>query len=111
VGHKRPEIESAVERFRCGLLASLGPAPTAAEVGLTDAAATLYLAVLLCQRKLQSGRDRQGNLLDQLPLLSGSLNRTLRSLQRRQTNATTAGDTETPIEWLARRTAEKNAGK
>jgi hypothetical protein len=80
LGRKHPEIEEAVERFRSEMLVSLGPKPAIAQEGLVTTAAALYAGILVCQRRLLAGRGREGDLLDQLPLLSGALNRVVRTL-------------------------------
>lgn len=80
-GSRHAEIETAVVAFEADLRASLGDAITPGQSALVECAAALLGGILLVRRRLLKGRrGRYGNLLEQLPLLSGALTRVLRTL-------------------------------
>lgn len=89
-GHKFPEIEAAVAKFRGDLEAALGSAPTPAHTALAASCVASYTGILLIQNRLLAARGRYSrieSLLALLPTLVGSLQRTTRQL---------AGDAEPP---------------
>jgi hypothetical protein len=82
-GEQRAEIEAAVDAFRIELAAELGPEMSAAQAAGVVSACALYTSILQTQRSLlidQSRRARIAALQANLPVLTGSLLRVLRSL-------------------------------
>jgi hypothetical protein len=96
-GHRYPEIETAVAKFRDELEASLGSAVTPAQTALSAAAIASYTGVLLIQNRLLAARGRYSkveSLLGSLPTLVGSLQRTMRVLDGQHDGA--RGDPDAP---------------
>jgi hypothetical protein len=81
--HKYPAIESAVAKMERDLDTFIGADITPAKTAMAVSATALFAGVLLTKHKLLAARGRAnriGDLLELLPALVGSLQRTLRLL-------------------------------
>jgi hypothetical protein len=100
--HKYPEIEAAVAKFNADLSAQLGATPSPTKVALQAAAVTNYASILLIHSRLMASRGRYSQietLVNQLPTLTGALQRTLRALGLESGDAG-AQDEPKLDEWL-----------
>jgi hypothetical protein len=82
-GHRYLAIDSATEKFEAALRAELGAGLSASGEALVASAVSLYGAILLTQNRLFKAHarvQRTGQLYQNLPVLTGSLLRTLRAL-------------------------------